>query len=88
MTPGSAFLEFRRKKTKRKNKNNKPKKKTTKGVGVAVQLEFGHEIPCALPKPEDDMQTIDTCIPVVHALFFFTNRHLLRGISSFFDNNC
>ena len=67
-------------KTKNKNKTK------NKGVEAAVQFsEFGHEIPVHCGNPEDDMHTIDTCIPVVHALFFFTNGHSLSGISSFFD---
>ena len=34
--------------------------------------------------PKDDRQTIDTCIPVVHALFFFPLINILSGgISSF-----
>ena len=38
---------------------------------------FGHE------NPKDDRQTIDTCIPVVHALFFSLIDILSGGIFSF-----
>ena len=44
---------------------------------------FSHEIPCALRNTKDDRQTIDTCIPVVHALFFSLIDILSGGIFSF-----
>ena len=39
--------------------------------------------PVHCKNPEDDMQTIDTCIPVVHAHFFSLIDILSGRISSF-----
>ena len=39
--------------------------------------------PVHCKNPKDDMQTIDTCIPVVHARFFSLIDILSGGISSF-----
>ena len=70
----------------------KKKHKKNKGVGWQCSSQsLAMKSPVHCGNPEDDMQTNDTCtcIPVVHALFFFfTNQHLLSGISSFFDYNC
>ena len=64
---------------------------TVLGGGEGGQCSFKRSAmksPVHCGNPEDDRQTIDTCIPAVHALFFHLSTFTQAGFPLFFDDNC